>query len=68
MKSILVVEDSKAIQALIEATLENAGYEVLTCDDGLEANTMLKKRDVDLIITDVHMPKIDGAQLVATSD
>lgn len=64
MKSILVVEDSKSIQALIEATLANAGYEVLTCDDGIQASTLLKKRDVDLIITDMHMPNMDGARLV----
>jgi two-component system chemotaxis response regulator CheY len=64
MKSILVVEDTKSIQALIETTLVNAGYEVVTCDDGVAANTALKKQKIDLIITDMHMPKMDGLRLV----
>ena len=65
MKAILVVEDAQSIQALIESTLTNAGYQVVTCDDGVAAHAALKKHKIDLIITDMHMPKMDGLRLVS---
>ena len=60
-----MVDDVISIRTLIEKTLTNAGYGVITCDNGLEAISALNKNDVDLIITDMHMPEMDGLRLVS---
>lgn len=60
MKKILVIEDEKEIQRIIEAFLKNAGYEVKTADDGLEGITILQEYNFDLILLDIIIPKIDG--------
>ena len=60
MKKILVIEDEKEIQRIIEAFLKNAGYEVKTADDGLEEITILQEYNFDLILLDIIIPKIDG--------
>jgi two-component system chemotaxis response regulator CheY len=45
-------------------TLKGAGYEVLQACDGVEALDIARKSDVDLVLTDVHMPRMDGITLV----
>lgn len=61
-ETILVVDDEKEIRDLIGIYLTNENYEVLKAADGLEALNFLKKREVDLIILDVMMPKMDGIE------
>ena len=60
MHKILVVDDDKEIAGAIEIYLKAEGYTVFTAHDGEEALSMLKKEDVQLIIMDVMMPKMDG--------
>ena len=48
---------------MISFTLRTAGHEVLQASDGLEAFNQLKSRGVDLVITDVHMPQMNGIEL-----
>ncbi|GAB6038903.1 hypothetical protein JCM15519_34620 [Fundidesulfovibrio butyratiphilus] len=62
-KSILVVEDSITSRMLLKGILEAAGYQVLTAVDGLDGLTTLKTEDVDMVITDVEMPRMDGFAL-----
>lgn len=60
MKRILVVEDDQAIQALLQDFLIEAGYDVVTASDGVEALSEFEKQPFDLILLDVMLPKIDG--------
>lgn len=59
-ETILVVDDEKEIRDLIEIYLKNEGYNTLKASDGLEALSLLKTREVQLIILDVMMPNMDG--------
>lgn len=61
-ETILIVDDEKEIRNLIEIYLKNEGYQVLKAADGLEAIDVLEKHEVQLIILDVMMPKMDGIQ------
>ena len=61
---ILIAEDDCDIVNLLELYLENAGYEVLTAENGLLAWQRLQQDTVDLIIMDIMMPEMDGYQLI----
>lgn len=57
---ILIVDDEKEIRDLIEIYLKNEGYRVLQAENGEEALELLEHTDVDLIVLDIMMPKLDG--------
>ena len=59
-ETILIVDDEKEIRDLIEIYLKNEGYSTLKASDGFEALSLLKSREVQLIILDVMMPNMDG--------
>lgn len=59
-KKILVVDDSETLRAILIFVLEEAGYEVLVGTDGIDAQKHLNDQPLDLIITDLHMPNLDG--------
>ncbi len=62
--TILVVEDSPAVRKMICAMLSQTGYKCLEAGDGLEALRLLEGvEDVRLVLTDVIMPNMDGAEL-----
>lgn len=62
---LLFVDDEEALGRLVERSLSRQGFEVLWAVGGSEALAKLQERDgaVDVIITDLHMPEMDGAQL-----
>ena len=62
MITILVVDDSKSICEFCKAELESEGYRVLVARDGLEALEVLSRGRPDLVILDVHMPRMDGLE------
>jgi len=64
MQSILAVDDSKSIRELVRFVLEQAGFEVVQAADGDEALALAGDRSVDLVLTDVHMPNLDGISLI----
>jgi DNA-binding response OmpR family regulator len=64
MKNILIADDEKDILRLIQISLEENGYTVLTAQNGQEAWEILQSRPVDLAILDVMMPKMDGFNLL----
>ncbi|MDH6370958.1 two-component system response regulator VanR [Paenibacillus sp. PastF-3] len=59
-ETILLVDDEREIVELLSIYLSNEGYRLLKAYDGLEALACLQKEEVDLIILDVMMPKMDG--------
>ena len=60
---ILVVDDDKEIVGAIKKRLEMEDYEIITAYDGLEAMDILMEQEVQLLIIDVMMPKMDGWQV-----
>ncbi len=66
MFSILVVEDDANLLKLMCAALKQNGYDARTAKDGLEALDVMDKIAVDLIISDIMMPNMDGYELVTS--
>lgn len=62
--TVLLVEDEPALRGLIQRVLVGAGYEVLEARNGAEALRHYRPESVDVVITDVHMPSVDGVSLV----
>ncbi len=62
--SILIVDDSVSIRQSIRFILEQNGYTVLEASDGQEGLNTLSEQKVQLIITDVNMPNMDGLTMV----
>lgn len=64
-KTILIVDDTKSIIAVMKTVLKVAGYNILTASDGVEGMKVLNSGEkVDLIITDLNMPNMDGIQFI----
>jgi two-component system chemotaxis response regulator CheY len=65
---IMVVDDSPTVVKFVSFTLRSAGYKVLAACDGMDALEKLSssERDVDLIITDLNMPNVDGYEFIKT--
>lgn len=59
---ILIVDDEKEIRDLIDIYLKGEGYETIKAENGAEALNMLSNNDVDLIILDIMMPKVNGIE------
>jgi len=63
IKTILLAEDERGTALLVKTQLERYGYEVLLAGNGLQALEIIMKNPVDLVITDVVMPEMDGVDL-----
>ncbi len=61
---VLAVDDSKTMRDMVGFTLRNAGHDVIEAGDGEDALAKLGNDRVDLIITDVNMPRMDGITLI----
>ncbi len=64
MSKILVVDDEINMQVVLRAMLKKEGYEVLTAPDGIEALKVLAAAPIDVIVTDLKMPNLDGMGLL----
>jgi two-component system chemotaxis response regulator CheY len=64
MASILAVDDSASMRQMVAFTLKGAGYQVIEASDGVEALNIARGQGVNLVITDVNMPKMDGISLI----
>ena len=65
MSRILVVDDEAAMRDLLRIVLEKERHEVLTANDGVAGLSLATSRDVDLVISDIKMPGLDGVGLLA---
>jgi two-component system response regulator CpxR len=63
-RTILCVDDNEQSLSIRKVMLETRGYRVVTCKDGSEALERFKKGDVDLVLTDLVMPGVDGGKLI----
>jgi two-component system cell cycle sensor histidine kinase/response regulator CckA len=65
-ETILVVEDEPAVRQLVSAALRRAGYSVVEARDGEHALTLFDQHnaEIDLLLTDLRMPQMDGAELI----
>lgn len=61
---ILAVDDSASMRQMVNFTLKGAGYQVVQAVDGVEALEYARQNSVDLVLTDVNMPRMDGIALV----
>ena len=64
MASLLIADDEKNIRSGLEIAFEDEGYTVVTAADGKEAWEKLQKNAIDLVITDLRMPEMDGYELL----
>lgn len=63
-KTIMIVDDSTSIRQVVSLTLKGAGYDVIEASDGKDALSKLNGVKINLLITDVNMPNMDGITLV----
>jgi two-component system, chemotaxis family, chemotaxis protein CheY len=63
-RRVLTIDDSKTMRDMVGFTLKSAGFEVIEAEDGLRALAILVRTKVDLVITDINMPNMDGVTLV----
>ncbi len=59
-RSVLVVDDALTVRELQRSILERAGFDVRVASDGVEALALLAEAPVDLVLTDLEMPRMDG--------
>lgn len=65
-KTILVAEDSDSIRKFIVLALKLEGHKIVATADGMEALEKLPTENIDLLITDLNMPNLDGYNLIKT--
>lgn len=64
MAHVLVVDDEPAVRSVIEQTLVRFGHHVITAVDGFDALNKLSLGRIDLVISDMVMPEMDGVKLI----
>jgi|SRR5262245_11994519 len=62
--SILLIDDDLLVRSTLEDTLSSAGFTVVTAANGAHAESMMKGNTVDLVITDIMMPQVDGIETI----
>jgi two-component system, chemotaxis family, chemotaxis protein CheY len=61
---ILTIDDSKTMRDMLMLTLVDAGFDVIQAVDGKDGIDMLERENVDVVITDINMPRMDGYEVV----
>jgi two-component system, chemotaxis family, chemotaxis protein CheY len=63
-KTIMVVDDAKSMRGLVSMTLQSAGYEVVEACDGQDALSKIEAHPVNMIISDLNMPNMNGIEMI----
>ena len=66
MARILIVDDDPLVRKMLERSLGGAGHTVVPAADGREARERIAVEPIDLVITDIDMPEVDGLQIIAS--
>lgn len=64
LKKVMTVDDSPTVLKVLNIALTGAGYQVVEANDGQEAIDKLTETDVDLLVTDLNMPNMNGVELI----
>lgn len=64
MKTVLSVDDSASVRQMVKLTLTAAGYDVVQANDGAEGLAKARDKPVDMVLTDVNMPVMNGLALI----
>ena len=65
-RRVLVVDDSKSVRMMVVVMLRRSGFEVVESDNGAEGMRLLETSPVDVVITDLNMPVMDGLEMIRT--
>jgi len=65
MAKLLAVDDQKVMRELISSVLTQEGHEVIVAEDGVEALEIAREHAVDMVLTDINMPNMNGISLVS---
>lgn len=63
-KTILTVDDSASIRQMVKLTLTGAGYQIVEAEDGEQGLAAAKRGGIDMVLTDLNMPKMNGIALI----
>jgi len=63
-KTVLTVDDSRTMRAILRNVLIEAGFDVVQADDGMHGLEVLLKASPDVIVTDLNMPRLNGFEFV----
>jgi len=64
MKTILALDDSASLRQMVKLTLMSAGYNIVEAADGLEGLAKAKTNSVDMVVTDLNMPNMNGLAFI----
>jgi two-component system, chemotaxis family, chemotaxis protein CheY len=64
MKTILALDDSASLRQMVKLTLVSAGYNIVEAGDGLEGLAKAKTNAIDMVVTDLNMPNMDGLAFI----
>jgi two-component system, NtrC family, response regulator AtoC len=67
MQTVLLVEDKESMARMLKETLESEGYRAIIARDGIEGIRLLKENHVDLVLSDLKLPKKDGIEVLKAS-
>ncbi len=67
METILIVEDKESMAQMLAETIESAGFRCIAAKDGAEGIKQIKEKRVDLVLTDLKLPKRDGMEVLRTA-
>jgi len=63
VKKIMTVDDSASLRQMVTFVLRDGGYQIVEAVDGVDALSKLKGQEIDLFLSDVNMPNMDGLEL-----
>lgn len=64
IKRVMIVDDSATVRQVLQMTLAQAGYEIIEAVDGEDALKLFPESNIDMLVTDLNMPNVDGIDLI----
>jgi two-component system chemotaxis response regulator CheY len=64
VRTVMIVDDSASMRQLISFSLKDAGFNVIAAVDGKDALDKINGSQIDMVVTDLNMPNIDGIELI----